>query len=164
MRLSRAPKDCTMKIGDLMNKSLIISNLASKEKQDVLKEMVGCIVKQEKNINGDELLRVLLEREELGSTGIGDGIAIPHGKVQKIDALVVSCGRSIEGVDFQSMDGKPTHIVFLLIAPENSAGIHLKALARISRLLKDGDFRRSLMQANTAEEIFDIIINEDEKY
>ena len=153
-----------MKIGDLLNKSLIIANLSSKEKKDVLMEMVGCIVKQEKDINGNDLLRVLLEREELGSTGIGDGIAIPHGKVQKIDKLVVSCGRSIEGVDFQSMDGKPTHIVFLLIAPENSAGVHLKALARISRLLKDGDFRRSLMEANTGEEIFDIIINEDEKY
>ena len=153
-----------MKIGDLLNKSLIIANLSSKEKKDVLREMVRCIVEQEKGIDENDLLRVLLEREELGSTGIGDGIAIPHGKVQKIDKLVVSCGRSIEGVDFQSMDGKPTHIVFLLIAPENSAGVHLKALARISRLLKDGDFRRSLMQASTAQEIFDSIINEDEKY
>lgn len=153
-----------MKIGDLLNKSLIIANLSSSGKKDVLREMVDCIVQQEKNIDGNDLLRVLLEREELGSTGIGDGIAIPHGKVQQIDKLVVACGRSIEGVDFQSMDGKPTHIVFLLIAPENSAGVHLKALARLSRLLKDGDFRRGLMKANTAEEIFDIIINEDEKY
>jgi PTS system nitrogen regulatory IIA component len=153
-----------MKIGDLLKKSLIIANLSSKGKKDVLREMVDCIVKQETAINGDDLLHVLLEREELGSTGIGDGIAIPHGKVHKIDRLVVSCARSIEGVDFQSMDGKPTHIVFLLIAPENSAGVHLKALARISRLLKDGDFRRSLMEANTSEEIYDIIITEDEKY
>ncbi len=153
-----------MKIGELMNKSLIIPNLSSKVKKDVLREMVESIVQQYKDVNSHELLRVLLEREELGSTGIGDGIAIPHGKVSKIERLIVSCGRSIDGVDFQSMDGKPTHIVFLLIAPENSAGVHLKALARISRLLKDGDFRKSLMEANTAEDILDIIINEDEKY
>jgi len=153
-----------MRIGELLSKSLIIANLSAKDKKNVLQEMVNRIVNTETDIDGTELLQVLLEREELGSTGIGDGIAIPHGKVKKIDRLIVSCGRSIEGVDFQSMDGKPTHIIFLLIAPENSAGVHLKALARISRLLKDGDFRKSLMEANTDEEIYDSIISEDEKY
>jgi PTS system nitrogen regulatory IIA component len=153
-----------MKIGELMHKSLIIPNLSSKGKKDVLREMVECIAQKEAHISGSELLRILMEREELGSTGIGDGIAIPHGKVKKIDRLIVACGRSIDGVDFQSMDGKPTHIIFLLIAPENSAGVHLKALARISRLLKDGDFRKSLMEANTSGEIFEVIVHEDEKY
>jgi len=153
-----------MRIGDLMDKSLIIPNLSPRNKREVLRELVECIVKKETDINSNDLLRVLLEREELGSTGIGDGIAIPHGKVTKINKLVVSCGRSIQGVDFQSMDGKPTHIIFLLIAPENSAGVHLKALARISRLLKDGEFRKRLMQANTTDEMYDIIIHEDEKY
>lgn len=153
-----------MKIGELMDKSLIIPNLAPNSKKEVLRELVECIVNRETEINSNELLRVLLEREELGSTGIGDGIAIPHGKVKKINKLVVACGRSIEGVDFQSMDGKPTHIIFLLIAPENSAGVHLKALARISRLLKDGDFRKRLMEANTAAEIYELIMHEDEKY
>jgi len=153
-----------MKIVELIDNNLIIPNLSAKKKKDVLKEMVDCIVKKETNIDSKELLRVLLEREELGSTGIGDGIAIPHGKVKKINNLIVSCGRSIEGVDFQSMDGKSTHIIFLLIAPENSAGIHLKALARISRLLKDSGFRKNLMEANTSQEMYDVIIQEDEKY
>ncbi|RLA92695.1 MAG: PTS sugar transporter subunit IIA [Deltaproteobacteria bacterium] len=153
-----------MKITELMNKYLIIPQLSTKTKKEVLKELVDCIVRKEKEVESNELLRVLLEREELGSTGIGDGIAIPHGKVKKIKKLIVSFGRSIEGVDFQSMDGKPTHLIFLLIAPENSAGIHLKALARISRLLKDGRFRKNLMEANTPQEIYDLIAQEDEKY
>lgn len=164
MRGPQRCKDYEMRIGDLMDQSLIISNLSSRTKKEVLKEMVDCIVRKEIDIDGTELLRVLMEREELGSTGIGDGIAIPHGKIKKINRLIVSCGRSIEGVDFHSMDGKPTHIIFLLIAPENSAGIHLKALARISRLLKDAEFRKSLMMANTAGEIYRTIIQEDEKY
>lgn len=153
-----------MKITELMSNDLIISTLLGKTKKEALKELVDCVVKKESKIDSNELLRVLLEREELGSTGIGDGIAIPHGKIKKIENLIVAFGRSLEGVDFQSMDGKPTHIIFLLIAPENSAGIHLKALARISRLLKDSAFRRNIMEANTSQEIHEIIAREDEKY
>jgi PTS system nitrogen regulatory IIA component len=153
-----------MKITELMNKDLIIPTLLAKTKKEALKELVDCVVKKESKVDSAELLRVLLEREELGSTGIGDGIAIPHGKIKKIENLIVSFGRSLDGVDFQSMDGKPTHIIFLLIAPENSAGIHLKALARISRLLKDSAFRRNIMGATTSQEIYDIIAQEDEKY
>ncbi|MBW1679199.1 MAG: PTS sugar transporter subunit IIA [Deltaproteobacteria bacterium] len=153
-----------MKVTELMDKNLIIPELYSKTKKEVLKELVDCIVKKESGIDSNEFLRVLLEREELGSTGIGDGIAIPHGKVKKIKKLIVSFGRSLDGVDFKSMDGKPTHIIFLLIAPENSAGIHLKALARISRLLKDSGFRKNIMEANSSQKIYDIIAQEDEKY
>ena len=153
-----------MRITELMDKDLIIAELYSKTKKDVLKELVDCITKKELEIDGNDLLRVLLEREELGSTGIGDGIAIPHGKVKKIENLMVSFGRSLGGVDFQSMDGKPTHIIFLLIAPENSAGIHLKALARLSRLLKDSRFRKNIMEADSSQEIYDLIAQEDEKY
>jgi PTS system IIA component len=153
-----------MKITELMNKDLIIPRLVAKTKKEALKELADCVVKKESKVDSAELLRVLLEREELGSTGIGDGIAIPHGKIKKIENLIVSFGRSLDGVDFQSMDGKPTHIIFLLIAPENSAGIHLKALARISRLLKDSAFRRNIMEATTSQEIYDIIAQEDEKY
>jgi PTS system nitrogen regulatory IIA component len=153
-----------MKITELMNKDLIIPMLVAKTKKEALKELADCVVKKESKVDSAELLRVLLEREELGSTGIGDGIAIPHGKIKTIENLIVSFGRSLDGVDFQSMDGKPTHIIFLLIAPENSAGIHLKALARISRLLKDSAFRRNIMEATTSQEIYDIIAQEDEKY
>ena len=152
-----------MKIGDILSGDLIIPELTSKDKKEVLEELVSVIVKQNKLINKEELIEVLLEREQLGSTGIGDGIAIPHGKLKNIGALLASFGKSIDGVDFDSMDGKPTHLFFLLVAPENSAGIHLKALDRISRLLKDSSFKQDLMEAKLKDDLFKTIIERDEK-
>jgi len=152
-----------MKIADILSGDLIIPELTSKNKKEVLEELVSVIVKQNKLINKEELIEVLLEREQLGSTGIGDGIAIPHGKLKNIGALLASFGKSIDGVDFDSMDGKPTHLFFLLVAPENSAGIHLKALARISRLLKDSSFKQGLMEAKLKDDLFKTIIERDEK-
>jgi len=152
-----------MKIADILSGDLIIPELTSKNKKEVLEELVSVIVKQNKLINKEELIEVLLEREKLGSTGIGDGIAIPHGKLKNIGALLASFGKSIDGVDFDSMDGKPTHLFFLLVAPENSAGIHLKALARISRLLKDSSFKQGLMEAKLKDDLFKTIIERDEK-
>jgi len=151
-----------MKIADILSGDLIIPELTSKNKKEVLEELVSVIVKQNKLINKEELIEVLLEREKLGSTGIGDGIAIPHGKLKNIGALLASFGKSIDGVDFDSMDGKPTHLFFLLVAPENSAGIHLKALARISRLLKDSSFKQDLMEAKLKDDLFKTIIERDE--
>ena len=151
-----------MKIADILSGDLVIPELTSKNKKEVLEELVSVIVKQNKLINKEELIEVLLEREKLGSTGIGDGIAIPHGKLKNIGALLASFGKSIDGVDFDSMDGKPTHLFFLLVAPENSAGIHLKALARISRLLKDSSFKQGLMEAKLKDDLFKTIIERDE--
>jgi nitrogen PTS system EIIA component len=153
-----------MRITELLDKDFIVPALSAKTKKEVLKELVDCITLKETGVESDDLLRVLLEREELGSTGIGDGIAIPHGKARKIKRLIVAFGRSLEGVEFQSMDGKLTHIIFLLIAPEDSAGVHLKALARISRLLKDSAFRKHIMEANSLQEVYDLIAQEDEKF
>lgn len=153
-----------MRITELLDRDFIVPALTAKTKKEVLRELVDCITRKESGVESDDLLRVLLEREELGSTGIGDGIAIPHGKAKSIKRLIVSFGRSLEGVDFQSMDGKLTHIIFLLIAPQDSAGVHLKALARISRLLKDSAFRKHIMEANSLQEIYDLIAQEDEKF
>jgi PTS system nitrogen regulatory IIA component len=110
------------------------------------------------------LVEVLFERERLGSTGIGEGIAIPHGKLDDLDQLALSFGRSAHGVDFESMDGKPVHLFFLLVAPENCPGIHLRALAKIARLLKNGSVRKRLASVETIDEIYDIIDNEDEDF
>ncbi len=107
---------------------------------------------------------MLLERERLATTAIGEGVAIPHGKLDAVGKLVAVVGRAPEGVDFDSMDGRPTHLFFVLVAPENSTGVHLKALARISRLFKDPEFRTRLMQARDAQEIFRVIADEDAKY
>ena len=114
-------------------------------------------------INHDYLVKVLMERERLGSTGIGEGIGIPHGKVKDLESLVLGFGLSKKGVDFDSMDGQPAHIFFLLLTPENSTGLHLKLLARISRILKNDPFKQKLLRATNRDEIYSIIKEEEEE-
>ena len=120
-----------MKIMDILVNDAVILNLGAGSKREVLAEMAGALAKVEPQIEGDRLLEVLLEREALQSTGIGDGVAIPHGKMAGLDRLVASFARSSEGVDFESIDRRPTHHFFLLVVPEHSGGQYLKALARI---------------------------------
>jgi len=153
-----------MKILDILDKECIIPELRSRTKREVLEELTGALLNFKANLDKEALVEVLLERERLGSTGIGDGIAIPHGKVKDLDELVLSFGRSSQGIEFDSMDGRPTHLFFLLIAPENSAGIHLRALAKISRLLKSSNFRQRLLEAGTEEELFQVIQEEDKEF
>jgi len=153
-----------MKIVDILHADCIISELHSQNKEEVLEELTTALLKYKGNLNKEALVEVLLERERLGSTGIGDGIAIPHGKVPDLDELIVSFGRSTLGIEFDSMDGRPTHLFFLLIAPENSAGVRLRALAKISRLLKSAHFRQRLLEAGTREEIFQVIQEEDKEF
>lgn len=153
-----------MKLLDFLQKERTLSQLSSRDKEGVLQELAEVLVSTHKIRSGREAVQVLLEREKLGSTGIGEGIAIPHGKLRELTEVVAVFGRSAEGVDFDSMDGAPVHLFFLLMAPENSASTHLKALARISRLLKDRSFREELMQADSQAALFDTIAREDEKY
>ena len=110
------------------------------------------------------MLHVLLDREKLGSTGIGDGIAIPHGKLAGLEEMVVAFGRSRSGIAFEAMDGKPVHLFFLLMAPENSAGQHLKVLAKISRMLKDAGFRKNLLEAKTHDDLVRLISEKDDEF
>jgi len=126
--------------------------------------LIHHLTSQVPGLDAQEMSRVIQERENLGSTGIGEGIAIPHGKMKDLNDFFILFGRSREGVDFQSMDNKPAHLFFLLLAPEDSASTHLKVLARISRLLMDGGFRKNLMEATSADEIYRIIVEEDNKY
>jgi PTS system nitrogen regulatory IIA component len=107
---------------------------------------------------------VLLDREKLGSTGIGEGIAIPHGRLKKLKIFFISFGRSLRGVDFDSIDRKPSHLFFLVIAPENSAVDNLKLLSRIVTLLKEPSLKKRLMEVHSQKELFQIISEEDEKY
>jgi PTS system nitrogen regulatory IIA component len=151
-----------MKILDVLDKRLIVPEIASKTKEGVLRELVHVLAQVEK-VSEDRMIEILLERESLGSTGIGEGVAIPHGKSKEVKKILASFGRSLPGMDFQSLDGKPTHLFFLLIAPEDSAGMHLKALAQISRLMKDQTFRKRLMDAHSAEEIYSLFSEGEEK-
>ncbi len=151
-----------MKIVDLLNPAAITADIKATDKNAVLMELTDAVIQVESSLDREEVLRVLQERERLGSTGIGEGVAIPHGKLKDLKDLLISFGRSREGVDFNSMDGKPAHLFFLLIAPEESVGVHLKTLARISKLLKNPAVRRRLLEAADGQELYNIIAEEEE--
>jgi nitrogen PTS system EIIA component len=152
-----------MKISELLNQKLIIADLKAGDKRQALEEMVACLAANRQGIHAKELYNVLIEREKLGSTGIGNGIAIPHGKLDGLDSICLVFARSRAGIEFDSLDGKPVYLIFLLVAPFNSAGVHLKALARLSRLLKEKNFRDNLFAAADGAELFAIVVDEDEK-
>ena len=153
-----------MKIMDILVKDAVVLNLASKDKNGILQEMSQALAAAEPSVSADGLLQILVEREGLQSTGIGEGVAIPHGKMAGLDRLMASFARSAEGVDFDSIDGQPTQLYFVLVVPEHSGGQHLKALARISRFFRDSAFRDKLLGAATAEDIFRAIGEEDAKF
>jgi PTS system nitrogen regulatory IIA component len=152
-----------MKILDVLNKETINVDLKATDKTGVLDELVAPVARFA-DASHDNLVRVLMERERLGSTGIGGGIGIPHGKYKELDSLVLGFGLSRKGVNFESLDGRPVYLFFLLMTPENSAGIHLKLLARISKLLRDDDIKTRLMQAETAQDVMTVIAEEDEEF
>lgn len=153
-----------MKITDFLNVQTVIPTLVSREKNAVLREMADWLAASHPFLDKKKVLDVLLDRERISTTAIGEGVAIPHGKLPGVDRVLGAFGRSGEGIDFASLDGRPTHLFFVLIAPENAAADHLKALARISRLLKDEAFRRRLMEEKTSQEIFQAIAEEDQKF
>lgn len=150
-----------MKIAEFLSPQAVIADLQAKSKPDVLRELSESLARANPGLRPERLVEVLQERERLGSTGIGEGVAIPHGKLAGIGQLLASFGVARTGVDFEAIDGKPTQLFFALVAPENSAGVHLKALARISRLFKNAQFRQSILSAKTAEEIHALIAQED---
>ena len=152
-----------MRLLDSLRKTSILADIDSHDKKGILALFADTLA----DVSGrsrEELLQVLLERERLGSTGIGGGVAIPHGKLKTIDKLLLAFGRSRKGVDFDAMDGRPTHLFFVLITPEGSTGTHLKMLARISRLLKDNAFKERLMSAETQDDLYQIIKSEDSEF
>ncbi|MGA2775208.1 MAG: PTS sugar transporter subunit IIA [Candidatus Omnitrophota bacterium] len=154
-----------MQIMDFLSKKAILTDIKSAKKEDAIKELVDTLLNSgdiEKRCR-NKLIESLMARESLGSTAIGQGIAIPHAKSDCVDKLVAAFGLSKKGVDFDSLDGEPAYIFFLLVAPQDSAGPHLKALARISRLLKDKYFRDSLRACSDEKAIIKIISEEDEK-
>jgi len=154
-----------MQIMEFLSKKAILTDIKSAKKEDVIRELVdamisaGDIEKRHRN----KLIDALMARESLGSTAIGQGIAIPHAKCDCVEKLVAGFGLSKKGVDFDSLDGEPAYIFFLLVAPQDSAGPHLKALARISRLLKDKYFRDNLRACEDDKAVVKIITQEDEK-
>jgi len=153
-----------MKILDYLKEEWVLPELQGTDKASVLKELSEGLTEPAQRVTPDELLRVLLEREKLESTGIAEGVAIPHGRLKQLKGFLISFGRSVKGINFDSIDGKPTHLFFLVLAPEDSAVNNLKLLGRIATLLKDPSFKKRLMESKSRHELFQSISEEDEKY
>ncbi|WP_028574076.1 PTS sugar transporter subunit IIA [Desulfonatronovibrio hydrogenovorans] len=135
----------------------IIPELSSGSKNEILAELIAPLVQKYDFLSLDKVYDVLLTRENLGTTGIGEGVAIPHGKLDDLEEVLLVAGRSLRGVNFSALDHKPVHIFFMVLAPEKSAGKHLKILAYISRLLQDPTFKESFMRAQDREELWNLI-------
>jgi PTS system nitrogen regulatory IIA component len=150
-----------MRIMDFLAERNITVDLKANTKKEVIEELVDLLIAGGSVTDKKKMVQILLEREELGSTGIGQGIAIPHGKSESVKSLTAAFGLSRNGVAFEALDGEPVYIFFLLVAPEGTAGAHLKALARISCLLKDKYIRKKLMAAQTREDVVKIIQEEE---
>ena len=146
-----------MNITDNLAKDLVVHELQASEKSEVLKEMVSTLKDAGLDVDVENALKVLNDREKLGTTGIGDGIAIPHGKLECLEEIVVVVGRSSEGVDFESLDMQPCKIFFMVLAPEQGAGAHLKVLAQISRQLKDEAFRQAFIDTEDKQELLKLL-------
>jgi nitrogen PTS system EIIA component len=153
-----------MKIDEILKKESVIADLVGKNKLEVIQEMTSCL-KQNNIIKDDQaLFTTLMEREKLGSTGIGENVAIPHGKSDELTQIITVFARSLGGVDFESLDQKPVHFVCMVIAPAHSTGQHLKALARISRLFKNQALREGILKAEDSNAIYSILLEEDSKF
>jgi len=146
-----------MNLAHYVDKNQVIAELSARTKNEVLAELIGPLINRHPSLKKDKIFDVLLTRENLGTTGIGDGVAIPHGKMEELDQVLVVAGRSKKGLDFAALDHKPAHIFFLVLAPEKSAGKHLKILAFISRLLQDYSFKESFMRAQDRNELWELI-------
>lgn len=149
-----------MRIDSILKPECVLTDLEAGSKQAILSQL-ACPVAQRVNLDQKLLTEVLMCRERLGSTGIGDGIAIPHGKVPGLKSITAVLGRSVAGLDFEALDGKPCHIFFAILVPSESVSGHLKALARVSTLFKNADLRRRLLEAPDAAALYRTLVLED---
>ena len=153
-----------MKLKEILSKDVVRVPLENTEKDKVIEEMVNVLYKAHKVEDRDKVYKAVIDRERVMSTGVGGGVAIPHGKADGVNELVASFGITKEDIDFGSIDDKPVRLVFLLVGPYDQTGPHLKALSRISRLMHKAEFRDQLIKSKTSEEVLDAISTEEEKY
>lgn len=152
-----------MRIEEALKENCISADIKGRNKKEALYELCEVLYKAGLIKNIQEVVNIIIEREKLGSTGIGEGIAIPHGKMKDIDSILCAFGKSKGGIDFDAVDRKPVHIIFLLLAPEGSASLHLKMLSRISKILRDPSIRKKLLELDGAHDIYTYIVEEDRK-
>jgi len=153
-----------MKVSELLKPEFIVSDLQSETKEEIINELID-LFKNDPRVEDIEKVRTaVLEREKVMSTGVGKGFAIPHGKTNAVKEIVGAFGRIKDGIDYESLDGNPVHLVFLLVGKDNLISTHIKLLSRISRLMNKDDFRHRLMEANSAEEIVKLFSDEEEHF
>jgi len=153
-----------MTLLDILPPESTIVGLQSETKDGIIEELVDSLQVGDAITDRDKVLQAVLEREKIMSTGIGDGIAIPHGKSDAVVKLAAALGTHKRGVEFEALDGEPAYVFFLLVSPANVSGPHIKALARISRLLKNDDFKRKLIEAPGADDILRAIEAEEKAH
>ena len=153
-----------MTLLEILSPEAIVVDLQGETKEEIIAELSKLVAKNCQIANSDDIFQAVIEREKIMSTGIGDGIAIPHGKSDSVDKLVAALGTKRRGVDFEALDGEPAYVFFLLVSPTNISGPHIKALARISRHLKNEEFKKRLIAAHTSDDIISIIRTEEEQH
>jgi PTS system nitrogen regulatory IIA component len=153
-----------MTLLDILSPRSVLVGLQGETKEEIIKELVGSLESGTVVADREKVLQAVIEREKIMSTGIGDGIAIPHGKSDAVTRLAAALGIHKRGVDFEALDGEPAYVFFLLVSPANVSGPHIKALARISRLLKNDDFKKRLISAADAAEIMRLIEAEEKRH
>jgi len=151
-----------MLLTDMLKLEQIKVPLAATDKQGAIQELVDLLAGQGRLLDRDKAYQAVLEREQTRTTGIDESVAIPHGKTPAVDDLVIALGKAPDGVDFESIDGKPVTLILLLLSPSDRTGLHIQALARISRLISLDAFRKKMASAQTAEEIFQVIQQQEQ--
>ncbi len=153
-----------MKLTDILIRDACLADMQARTKKDALREMSEALQGSVEGLSSGVLLQELLEREKLGTTAMGDGIAIPHAKLESLDRLLASFALSRGGIDFESVDGKPTHLFFMLVAPGKEGSAHLLTLARLSRLLMGEEFRARLREIQSTDELFRAFEEEESRH
>lgn len=153
-----------MKISDILKPEHINANLIAEDKTDAIIKVISLLEGDERIVDLAKVQNTVLEREKIMSTGVGNGFAIPHGKTDFVNTIIAAFGRAPEPIEFEAFDGEPVNLVFLLLGKENMVGPHIKLLSRISRMMNKEEFRQSLAEASSAEEIYNIFIEEEKKY
>ena len=152
-----------MKIAEILLEQCVVADMRGKTKREVITELVEALEKARLIKDVEAVVNIVMEREKLGSTGIGNGVAVPHGKLKNINNIICALGRSQNGVDFDAVDRGPVHIFFLVLAPEDSASLHLKVLSRITKILRDQSLRKRITKLSNTHDIYTSILEEDEK-
>ncbi len=153
-----------MKICDILTVDKIIPTLESNDKKGAINELIDLFKDDDRVIDLEEVRHVVHEREKIMSTGVGKGFAIPHGKTNSVKETIAAFGKTAIPIDFESLDDQPVRLIFLLVGKENMVASHIKLLSRISRMMNNDLFRESLLNANTAEEIYSIFEEEEKKF